>query len=406
MQLIAQGHSKQRGICCSEVGFHKQLNINYGNCRHVRVAAVLLGRFTGNRLLELLQLEAVVEGFEADFLDAVEFVQALVFDEGGGQLGVHLGAIVLDLIGAGLDEADQVGHFGGVADGDIGVVGFGDDEGVDAAGTVGIVAEFGAVQGAAQANVHRALIGVIQDIGLGEMVQLPVAKLDGDDFGVGLPDGGEVVDAVQDGTDVVELLHDFHEEGVFVLEERDAGGVRGEGSEFVAQHIGQAGARNRNGVAVLDEHRTCDGKIYDLIVVYVFVQDVQQDLVGRMARRVCDSVVVFGVGFRDAGAGNAFNLLGAGETILLAELAQVLCDVGARRADDININGESPGGVQVEHQGRTAFEDEGAAGTDKGFQQGEGADGFLYKGCVGYSGDMLLCLLNPFQASASGVNHG
>ena len=55
------------------------------NCRHpVGVAAVLLGRFTGNRLLELLQLEAVVEGFEADFLDAVEFVQALVFDEGGG----------------------------------------------------------------------------------------------------------------------------------------------------------------------------------------------------------------------------------------------------------------------------------------------------------------------------------
>ena len=71
----------------------------------VGVATVLLGRFTGNRLLELLQLEAVVEGFEADFLDAVEFVQALVFDEGGGQLGVHLGAIVLDLIGAGLDEA-------------------------------------------------------------------------------------------------------------------------------------------------------------------------------------------------------------------------------------------------------------------------------------------------------------
>ena len=339
------------------------------NCRHpIGVAAVLLGWFTGNRLLKLLQLSAVEESFEADLLDAVELVQALVFDEGGGQLGVHLGAIVLDLIGAGLDEADQVGHFGGVADGDVGVVGFGDDEGVDAAGAVGIVAEFCSIQGTAEADVHRALIGVIQDIGRSELIQLPVAQLDGDDFGVGLPYGGEVVDAVQDGTDVVELLHDFHEEGVFVLEERDAGGVRGEGGKFVAQHIGQAGARNRNGVAVLDEHRTCDWKIYDLIVVYVFVQDVQQDLVGRMARRVRDGVVVFGVGFRDAGAGNAFNLLGAGETILLAELAQELCDVGARRADDINIDGESPGCVQVEHQGRTAFEDEGAAGTDEGFQ--------------------------------------
>lgn len=57
--------------------------------------------------MKLLQLSAVEEGFEADFLDAVEFVQALVFDEGGGQIGVNLGTIVLDLIGAGLDEADR-----------------------------------------------------------------------------------------------------------------------------------------------------------------------------------------------------------------------------------------------------------------------------------------------------------
>ena len=87
-----------------------------------------------------------------------------------------------------------------------------------------------------------------------------------------------------------------------------------------------------------------------------------------MTGGVRDCVVVFGVGFRDACAGNTLNLLGAGEAILLAELAQVLCDVGARRADDINIDGESPGCVQVEHQGRTAFEDEGAAGPDEGFQ--------------------------------------
>ncbi len=360
----------------------------------------------GWSLFDLLQFSAVEEGFQADFLHSVELVQGLVLNERSGQFGVHLGDIVLDHIGAGLDEADQVCHFGGVADGDVGVVGFGDDEGVDASGTVGIVAEFGPVQGTAEADVHRALVGVIQDIGLGEVFQLPVAQFNGDDFGVGLPDGGEVVDAVQDGTDVVELLHDFHEEGVFVLEERDAGSMRGEGGKLVAQHIGQAGALDHNGGTVLDEQRTGNGKVYDLIVMYVFVQDVQQDLVGRMARRVRDGVVVFGVGFGDTGAGNAFNLLCAGEAILLAELAQVLCDVRAGRADDVHVDGESSGGVQVEHQGRTAFEDERAAGTDEGFQQGEGADGFLYKGCVGYSGDMLLCLLNPFQASASGVNHG
>ena len=176
--------------------------------------------------------------------------------------------------------------------------------------------------------------------------------------------------SVQDGADVVELLHDFHEEGVFVLEERDAGGVGSEGGELVAEHVGQAGALDHNRGAVLDEQRTGDGEVHDLIVVYVFVKDVQQDLVGGMAGRVRDVVMVFGVGFGDAGAGNALNLFGAGETVLLAELAQVLCDVRARRADDVHIDGESPGGVQVEYQGRTAFEDEGAAGTDERFQQG------------------------------------
>ena len=353
-----------------------------------------------------LQLSAVEEGFQTDLLDAVEFIQGLVLNEGSGQFGIHLGTVVLDLVGAGLDEADQIGHLGGVADGDIGVVGLRDDEGVDAAGTVGIVAEFGTVQGTAEADVHGALVGVIQDIGRSQLIQFPISQFYGDDFGVGFPDGGEIVDAVQDGADVVELLHDFHEEGVVVLEERDAGGVRGEGGELVAQHIGQAGALDHNRGAVLDEQRTGDGEVHDLVVVNVFVQDIQQDLVGGMAGRVRDGVMVFGVGFGDAGTGKTFNLFGAGEAVLLAELAQVLCNVRAGRADNIDVDGESSGGVQVKHQGRTAFEDEGASGTDEGFQQGEGADGLLYEGCVGYSGDMLLCLLNPFQASASGINHG
>ena len=51
-----------------------------------------------------------------------------------------------------------------------------------------------------------------------------------------------------------------------------------------------------------------------------------------MTGGVRDGVVVFGVGFRDACAGNTLNLLGVGEAVLLAELAQVLLDVGARRA--------------------------------------------------------------------------
>ena len=190
-----------------------------------------------------------------------------------------------------------------------------------------------------------------------------------------------------------------------MLEERDACGVRGEGGKLVAQHIGQTGALDHNRGAVLDEKRTCDGKIDYLVVVNVFVEDIQQNLVSGMAGRVRNGVVVFGVGFRDACAGDTLNLFGAGEAVLLAMFAEEFLDIGARRADDIDVDGESSGGVQVEHQGRTSFEDEGTAGTDEGFQQREGADGLLHEVCVNYSGDMLLCLLDPFQASASGINH-
>jgi len=42
-----------------------------------------------------------------------------------------------------------------------------------------------------------------------------------------------------------------------------------------------------------------------------------------MAGGVRDGIVVFGVRLRNAGAGNAFNLLGVGEAVLLTELAQV-----------------------------------------------------------------------------------
>ena len=69
--------------------------------------------------MKFLQLSAVEEGFQADLLDAVELVQGLVLDEGSGQFCVHFGAVMLEFVDAGLDEADQVGHFGGVAAVDI-----------------------------------------------------------------------------------------------------------------------------------------------------------------------------------------------------------------------------------------------------------------------------------------------
>ena len=66
---------------------------------------------------------------------------------------------------------------------------------------------------------------------------------------------------------------------------------------------------------------------------------------------------------------------------------------------------QNPVDVQVDN-GLAPFGGERVAGTDEGLQQGEGSDGLLYKGGVRNSGDLLLCLLNPFQASASGINHG
>ena len=229
------------------------------------------------------QLATIEEGFKADFLDAVELVQRLVFNQGCCQFRVHLGAIVLDFIVSSLQEAHQVCHLGGVSDGDIYVVRFRNDEKIDTTGTVGKIAVLGAVQGSVEAYVHRALIGVIQDIGRSQLIQLPVSQLDGDDFGVGFPDDGKVVDAVQDGADVVELLHDFHEEGDFVLEEGNACSMRSESGELVAQHIRETGTRDRDGLSCLDEQRADDGKVHYLVVVDVFIEDIQENLVSGMS---------------------------------------------------------------------------------------------------------------------------
>lgn len=40
---------------------------------------------------------------------------------------------------------------------------------------------------------------------------------------------------------------------------------------------------------------------------------------------------------------------------------------------------ESSGGIQMQHQSSASFENERAAGPDKGFQQRKGTDSFLYK---------------------------
>lgn len=51
---------------------------------------------------------------------------------------------------------------------------------------------------------------------------------------------GKVVGGVQERSDIVHLLHDFHGTVARSFVERDADSVRGEGGEFVAQEVGLA----------------------------------------------------------------------------------------------------------------------------------------------------------------------
>ena len=112
-------------------------------------------------------------------------------------------------------------------------------------------------------------------------------------------------------------------------------------------------------------------------------------------------VLVRGVRLGDQGTGLPGKLRDAGEAVLGRIALQIVADLGPRLADDVHVYGEPAGRVQMEHQGRTAFEDKGAAGTGQGFQQGEGADDLFYKYGVG-SVVIFRRFFYPFEVSAFG----
>ena len=75
------------------------------------------------------------------------------------------------------------------------------------------------------------------------------------------------------------------------LVERDAGGVRSEGGEFVAQKVGLARDFHQYVGAFRQEEGALDGKGFYGVVVVVFGQDVQQDGVYIRAGLVGDLVM-------------------------------------------------------------------------------------------------------------------
>lgn len=280
------------------------------------------------------------------------------------------------------DEPGEVCDFGGIAYGLFHGIALDDDETVHTVRTSCQPLIFLAGETAVEADVERGMVGIVQYIFGREVVQSTVTQFNGGDVPEGLPDNGQIIHAVQDGADVEELLHNLHRKGLFTLKKRNAGGVGCEGSEFVAEHIFHTGALDHNRISLGLEQRAGDGKAHDLVVAYVLIQDVQKDGIVGMPCRIGDFVFVFGMGLGNSRAGNVLYLFGVSESVSLRILSQVFFDVQAGRADDIHVDGESPGTAQVEHQGRAAFEDEGAAGEFEGFQQGEGADGFLKEGDV------------------------
>ena len=71
------------------------------------------------------------------------------------------------------------------------------------------------------------------------------------------------------------------------------------------------------------------------------------------------------------------------KSVLPGVAVPVLLDVRAGRADDVNVDAESTASAEVQHQGRSSFEDERAAGASQGLQEGESTDDFLYKYGIG-----------------------
>ena len=149
-----------------------------------------------------------------------------------------------------------------------------------------------------------------------------------------------------------------------------------------------------------------DGKCDDLVVLYVFVQDIQKNLAVGVAGGIGHQVLVRGVRLGDQGTGLPGKLRDAGEAVLGSIALQIVADLGPRLADDVHVYGEPAGRVQMEHQGGTAFEDKGAAGAHQGFQQGESPDGLLQQGCVFDVGILGAEGFNPLTCAAFGVNHG
>ena len=92
---------------------------------------------------------------------------------------------------------------------------------------------------------------------------------------IGIPDFGEVVHSVNDGTDVIELFHDFHKEFILSLEEGDACGVRRESRKFIAEHILQSGAQYHHRLSFLLQEWALDGERHNLVVFNVLIQDIQ-----------------------------------------------------------------------------------------------------------------------------------
>ena len=93
--------------------------------------------------------------------------------------------------------------------------------------------------------------------------------------------------------------------------------------------------------------------------------------------------MALGMRLGDVTAVDAVHSLDQGEAIVSGVHAPVFLDVGSGRADDVHVYAQAPAAAKVEHQGGSALEDEGAAGTGQGFQQGEGSDDLFYKYGVG-----------------------
>lgn len=186
-------------------------------------------------------------------------------------------------------------------------------------------------------QTHGGIPDVSIDSG-GIVLYMPVGHFNGKDAAENAGYGLQVRHAFEQTADIIQLLDDFDEFWLSFLVVRDAGSVRGESRQFVAQDVIDGRNPDGEGLSVQADERAFHLERFHFFILRVFVQHVQKDALFPFAvGKVGNIIMEFLVGFRDVRSG-LFPVFGF--ALRKAEVfvpGQILFDIRPGRADYIHV---------------------------------------------------------------------